>query len=437
MKIPLTKSEKKLKLKTQFADDGVYKITIPEPFKFHERDRKRKLRKGIRQRWLEKTLADKRYEEDKMINYRFKANPIPKTTSEPRFEMINAAEKQRRELVKKQSIAMTLANEKPFSFYQRDKDFYKRREEEVASRVEDVMKDIQSFKATPIPESVTARNFTEMVQKGENERQERIKNRAKELYSISRLPPRMEMHEKDKDNGKQLIKKYAPDYTFLPPRAREVPDFKAQQDAFQKTLEKHKRAKQLTIAKPFCFRETKKMAKIREFMDLNNIPRVKNSRPVKTEKISALAKPSINPPSTLKMATTMEMKRKNLEEKIKHKEELLLIEKERAIRLNRLAPEVRAHIVDNKEKLKMQAEEKLKNAKEMVLRREQEYELFKKAMEESVNKRPLLMVQTAGESSSFVNEDIKKSSEIIVEADLPESENEEDGSEGNQEDQQE
>lgn len=59
--------------------------------------------------------------ENKLINYQFKAKDVPQHVKDNLYEKIQNANDARRVQVKKDSVAITLQNEKPFSFYRRDK----------------------------------------------------------------------------------------------------------------------------------------------------------------------------------------------------------------------------------------------------------------------------------------------------------------------------
>ena len=70
-----------------------------------------------------------------------------------------------------------------------------------------------------------------------------------------------------------------------------------------------------------------------------------------------------------------------------------------------MAPEVRSLITDNKEKLRIQTEEKLKKAKEEATELSQAWEQRKKEIEENVKRRPLLMQEPQGIVESNVEEE--------------------------------
>jgi hypothetical protein len=129
--------------------------------------------------------------------------------------------------VRRMSLALTKQNEKPFSFYLRDK-------EQEGHSVPDVPQCMQlpPFRANKIPWKVLVPLYKRMVDKIEYERGLRIKKNAEISYSLSRLPPRMEEHEKkkkrDQKEGINLQRSASVDlmFSFEPPRAKPVPDFK-------------------------------------------------------------------------------------------------------------------------------------------------------------------------------------------------------------------
>lgn len=66
-------------------------------------------------------IAEKKVEEENAIKHQFRSNPIPPEVLIPRYKTIMEANEMRRLEVKKNSIHLTKMNEKPFSFYERDK----------------------------------------------------------------------------------------------------------------------------------------------------------------------------------------------------------------------------------------------------------------------------------------------------------------------------
>jgi len=88
-------------------------------------------------------MIEERKLEDKFITP-FKAKPVPPTTLQPKFESIRSASEQRRKQIKQKCIEKALMNDKPFSFYERDKN--------KPNKVIEPYK-VPEFKANPIPKS--------------------------------------------------------------------------------------------------------------------------------------------------------------------------------------------------------------------------------------------------------------------------------------------
>ena len=298
-------------------------VTVPKPFKFSEREES----KSIRQKKLEEIIEEKHLEEENYLHHQFRANPIPLSTKDPRYEMLKKKDEARRNDIKKTSIAMTKARESPFSFYERDKDFYVKRAKISEQNLPDEIKYRKPFRANPIPWTTTAKLFDEKMEKAENERKERVKRRVQEMESKSKLPPRMEMHERAKKEGfVSKPKSQLEAFSFQPEITKHNPDFELHHRIFQKALEKHKKQKQTTVVAPFKFRESKKRPNIMDYMDEENTPQV-DLKPKKSSSqgIASLKKPSVNPPSTTKMTAMTNKRREELEHK---REQELLKDKE-------------------------------------------------------------------------------------------------------------
>ena len=83
--------------------------------------RNRSAKKTIRQNWLEDQTRRLKEKEERYRAMDFKANKIPKSTSQPLYGRILKKDEERRTKNKEASMARTKANEKPFSFHERDK----------------------------------------------------------------------------------------------------------------------------------------------------------------------------------------------------------------------------------------------------------------------------------------------------------------------------
>lgn len=173
---------------------GKYRITVPEPFKFDKRDKVKG--KSIREVKLEEELRWKELEEQYEIAQQFAAKDIPKSTLEKRYEKILSDNERRRDEVKRQSKALTKANERPFSFYTREQEAAKEINPPEASEW-DVMNN-EPFKANPVPWYCKVNLYQRMVENDAAERENRVKTNAELSYSMAKLPPRMQKHQDEK-----------------------------------------------------------------------------------------------------------------------------------------------------------------------------------------------------------------------------------------------
>lgn len=94
---------------------GKYNITVPVAFDFDSREKK----VTIRERKLAQMLQEVRARNE-VVKTVFRANQIPRTTREPKYQRIIQANENRRQELKRMSIAITKQKERPFSFYERD-----------------------------------------------------------------------------------------------------------------------------------------------------------------------------------------------------------------------------------------------------------------------------------------------------------------------------
>jgi len=102
------------------------------------------------------------------------------------------ANDRRRLQVKQNSIAITKMTEKPFSFYERDKNKQKPDAEEYLPY--DLKK--PQFKANPIPRACSVLIFDQMMKQQQIEREERVRRNAELSKQKAKMPERMEMHAK-------------------------------------------------------------------------------------------------------------------------------------------------------------------------------------------------------------------------------------------------
>ncbi|GMH35407.1 hypothetical protein BSKO_03275 [Bryopsis sp. KO-2023] len=197
--------------------------TVPEPFEFEERAKDRPA--TIMEVKTQQDLEINRRELKALKGHAFKANPIPKSTSEPRFETMMAGQEFKRKMNHDHSMKVLSELEKPFSFYQRDR--------EAALRKKKLKNDPnrfqKPFKAKDIPRHVTEDRY--VLLKADLEGRKLVaKQRAAALLQESKMPPRMEdaskspIKSKKSEKQNPLDPKWGKRYA-APPRLGQVPDF--------------------------------------------------------------------------------------------------------------------------------------------------------------------------------------------------------------------
>lgn len=234
---------------------GKYNVTVPEPFGMSKRAHITK--KTIRQAWLDEEASNKKKEEDRYRAMNFTANNIPKSTSQPLYGKIIRKEEERRIKNKEASMARTKASEKPFSFHERDLR-NERQRLNLANDIDQCMLD--QFRARIVPWRILVPRFKMMMEKEEYEREQRIREAAEKSLAAAKLPPRMQEHadehrrriEEDLDTTKNSGQTEQL-FSFQPPRARSVPNFRKIQKEFVTKMEALKKSKAPTIPKPFNF----------------------------------------------------------------------------------------------------------------------------------------------------------------------------------------
>ena len=90
-------------------------------------------------------LDDKKQQELKISNHVFRAKSVPSNVLIPLFDEIMKAQQEKREKVKRESVAITKMNERPFEFYIRDLNKTPKSENNANEFRE-------TFHARPIPE---------------------------------------------------------------------------------------------------------------------------------------------------------------------------------------------------------------------------------------------------------------------------------------------
>lgn len=65
-------------------------------------------------------MTEKNKAEEKELNFKYRAKPVPKHVKSNKFEKLMNQQEERREEAKRLAIAKIKATEAPFNFYQRD-----------------------------------------------------------------------------------------------------------------------------------------------------------------------------------------------------------------------------------------------------------------------------------------------------------------------------
>ena len=345
-------------------------ITVPRPYSFDTRDKIRQ--KSIRERKIDEMIEMKRIEEENILGYRFKAKRPPKEVITPLYHQINEKNEVRRQEVKTNSMNMLKQSERPFTFYERDKD-KKRQSGEFWN--EEFLK--PAFKAKEVPTICTVEIFKAMNTKKDKEREIRVQKMAEQNLLKSKLPPRMEIHEKLKQERAKSEQKIDPKLellrfgTFQPPRAKVVPNFNRLQQSFQENLDKNKQSKQLIETKPFKFdqradkkSERKTKASIRTFVDEENTTKGGSQHPQRKSfsKEIMQKRPEINPKTTKKQAAYEGKRRKELENKMKDEMKEIAENKDRYEKQNRIKKDVQNtySALDNTKQKKIDSMNRLK-----------------------------------------------------------------------------
>ena len=303
---------------------------------------------------------------------------------------------------------------KPFDFYDEDERKYKERINQ-----ECIPPQFPQFKANPIRYKSQVNMYDGIIGDSREKREERIQKRALETLNNAKLPPRMEMHEKQKklqEQEKKIYeaKKEEEEKKMRKFKSNEVPDFVKEQEEFLSKLDRMKKSRKPTEPKPFKFENPKKKANIYNFLDNENNPYVKNPLTKKEKKekeekrrLMIQKKPEIEPATTKALSLLMETRRKELEKKKKEEEKIKKEDIERIKRQNRLNERVRNSkaIVDNSKALKEKREEKEKAIQDRLNEDKNQYKNNLAIIKQRVANRPLLLESVGNTSLQRVIDD--------------------------------
>eukprot|EP00003_Mantamonas_plastica_P021899 TRINITY_DN361_c0_g3_i10.p1 TRINITY_DN361_c0_g3~~TRINITY_DN361_c0_g3_i10.p1 ORF type:complete len:796 (-),score=343.77 TRINITY_DN361_c0_g3_i10:52-2439(-) len=375
------------------------KITIPKPFSFEERENNRK--KSLQQIKFEEDIRRKKEEEEALLNYKFRAEPVPESSIVPKYyQMMDEMENRRREN-KRMSFEITKSREKPFSFYERDLEMEKDknetlkrlRKEREQMEAEELRK--RNFQANRIPKHVSEPRF-ELMQMEEEERKQRINKMAQERLRQASLPPRMEMWEHTQQT--KVKKEEGP--SFKPQINETVLDFDKLHKEFANELAQKKQQFRQTEIKEFSLRVEKNMDERRakrerkkQQEELDAYLREEEEKKKKQAMIERLNRTSKEPKYTkMTLFKIEEAKRKKEEEELKklEEEEAKRAEKEKKRALN---AKVSASLYDTRKDLELRKEQQRQQKMQQRRELEEEYKEQLRTMKEKVDSRPLLLKQ--------------------------------------------
>ena len=384
-------------------------FTIPEPFEFLKKNyQKKKIQK------IKEILEERVKDEDYFVYYQFHANELKKGIWGNQMQNIIEYEKEQRQQRTEKLKEKIIAEMKPFSFYEKDERKYKEK-----IKQEPIPPTFPPFRANAIKWLSQVLIYEDMLKQEEEERNIRIKERMEKTAKASKLPPRMDMYEKerkDREKQKKLELKRI-EYEENEKRkfkAKKVPEFSRLQQEFEDKLKRMKdeRKKERKALKPipFTFHEPKKkVAELCQYLDQENDPYVKNpKREGKDEEIKEIIKrmqrkPKIEPKSTHSLDLLMELRRKELEEKenqqkLKEIEDSIRAEQQARLRERVLNSKA---IVDHTNQLNEIKQKRMEEFKEELQRQEESYKAELARRLERVYNRPLLVEQVGNKGEKF------------------------------------
>ena len=379
--------------KNNYSKKSDLNFTIPKPFEFLKEDyHGKKLLK------MREILEERKKNEDDIFKHTFHANPLNRKMFDTNGDLRNVIEREKaaRKLRVDRKKKEITAHLRPFSFYEADlKSFEARRKNEC------LPPKFLPFKANPIRYKSQVNMYEGKTNYAKERRQERIHQRALSVFNAASLPPRMEMHEKQKklqEKERLMIeqKKQETEKNSRVFHAKKAPNFKDLQEKFIKILDKKKSAARRTEPKPFTFHEPKKKAELCQYLDYENNPKEKNPKKFKTiEKIrkKMQKKPDIEPPSTKSLKLLMDKRRNDLELRKKMEEKIKREDEARFEKQQRLNRRVRSSSVikGNKKQLEINRKKKVENFLSDLEQNKQTYEKKLKTIYQNVENRPLMM----------------------------------------------
>ncbi|KAL0209633.1 hypothetical protein RCL1_008471 [Eukaryota sp. TZLM3-RCL] len=380
-------------------------LTSPRPFSFTNRKREQKL-----SRTLQEYIDQK--EEEKVKKHVFKANPVPRSTSRPKFNRLLQEQARRSNEIKQKSLEVTKSKEAPFSFYSRDKSKASSSSSLTYSlypSIDCIPPPRPKFTANPVPESSRTALYSEVVAKQEKKREERVRARSAELMSSSKLPPRMELWETMKKEAPKRVY-HNPELKFKPKISKIIPDYETLQLEFRDALDKRKSQFKPTVPCEFPIQPYKSKEEIVEKVvkDMEEDERKlrENRWPYlsKREKVNPTPIPSFSKSIDWERQSNITYRaRKNKTNQlfIKREEEKQrkMIEDQKRKEANlEITKKVASKLTDTVQQRKTELEEKLANHRKQVKTDTLKYKKTIKEIKQKVSERPFLFELNYGSS---------------------------------------
>ncbi|KAG7220268.1 hypothetical protein INR49_018324 [Caranx melampygus] len=233
-----------------------HRVTVPKPFHMTLREAERRKR-GIKTRSeieVENAELRRQLEELTECQRKFRASPVPAHVHLPLYEELQEQYHERRRNIREREEQHLRTVPKPFSFLERER---LKKEQKQQQQTSDQDK-VKPFKAKPVPKAVYAAASGEQMKEEQLYRSIKIQMRAQETLHSSSMPPSM-LARRLSDRKKTKKEDAAggggdKGFTHRPHINKEIPDFNASYQRFQKQLEKRKEVKPTTACEPFDLR---------------------------------------------------------------------------------------------------------------------------------------------------------------------------------------
>ncbi|XP_014670110.1 PREDICTED: protein FAM161B-like [Priapulus caudatus] len=400
---------------TKIGNNGWHHgITVPQPFKMTIRAEQKPKTKSKAQLQIEKQKLEKQMAEEAECRKVFRAKPPPAHVYLPLYNVIMAEEEVRRKDMRENNKRTLLLDQRPFSFVWREEEKKRRVQSQLAvnARSRKESRSVSpSFKATNPPKAVYSREVHRKLEEQEFYRKIKIHMRSLEMLTSSKLPPRMEAHQRrmrerteTKSRKSGAFDGVTPSFT---PGVHDVPDFQAIHNQLQRQ-NSLLGSPQYTQCNPFNLRT----ANIKSNVDVIANDIVNDEKKLKESRWPYTGSREKRPPSSLKYRSAsvgciptritsaasrqQALARLQKEEEKKNEESM----KGRQSRQRKKHEHLRRHLYEKLEAessgdLETLFTEKVKKNKESEATQLAEYKKSLQEMLERVESRPLLMDQQA------------------------------------------